>query len=76
LVYFRRQQYDDSAKELTQATQAAIHPDPTDLYVLGVDLQNLKHNAEAADAFDHCAQSPGGLQAECKRRADALKQTK
>lgn len=73
LVYFRRQQYDDSSKELKQATQAAAHPDPTDLYVLGVDLQNLKLNTEAADAFDRCAQIPSGIQGECKSRADAAK---
>ncbi len=61
LVYFRRQQYDDSAKELKQATQAASTPDPSDLYVLGIDLQTLKQNPEAADAFDRCAQNPGPL---------------
>jgi len=76
LVYFRRQQFDDSARELKQATQAAAHPDPTDFYVLGVDLQNLKQNSDAADAFDKCAQIPGGLQPECKRRSDAAKQAK
>jgi tetratricopeptide (TPR) repeat protein len=34
LVYFRRQQYDDSSKELKQATQASAHPDPTDFSAL------------------------------------------
>ncbi len=76
LVYFRRQQYDQSAAELKQATQAATHPDPTDLFVLGVDLQNLKQNADAMDAFNRCAAIPSGLQDECKKRADALKQAK
>jgi tetratricopeptide (TPR) repeat protein len=76
LVYFRRQQYDQSAAELKQATQAAAHPDPTDLFVLGVDLQSLKQDADAMDAFNRCAQPPSGLQDECKKRADALKQAK
>jgi len=76
LVYFRRQQFDESAKELKQAVAASAHPDPTDYYILGVDLQNLKNNAEAADAFDHCAQTAGGLQPECKKRADAARQAK
>jgi tetratricopeptide (TPR) repeat protein len=76
LVYFRRQQYDNSAAELKQATQAAVHPDPTDLFVLGVDLQNVKQNADAIDAFNRCAQIPSGLQDECKKRSDALKQAK
>jgi tetratricopeptide (TPR) repeat protein len=76
LVYFRRQQYDESARELKQSTQAAAHPDPTDLFVLGVDLQSLKLNAEAGDAFDRCAQIPSGLQQQCKSRSDALKQAK
>jgi tetratricopeptide (TPR) repeat protein len=76
LVYFRRQKYDESAKELKQATEAAATPDPSDFYVLGIDLQALKQNAEAADAFDRCAQIAGNLQGECKRRSDAMKQSK
>jgi len=73
LVYFRRQQFDSSAKELQQSVQASAHPDPTDFYILGVDLQNLNSNTEAAAAFNSCAQTPNGLQDECKKRADALK---
>jgi tetratricopeptide (TPR) repeat protein len=73
LVYFRRQQFDESVKELQQATQGAASPDPTDLFVLGFSLQNLKRNAEAADAFNRCAQIPGALQDRCKQSADAAR---
>jgi len=73
LVYFRRQQFDDSVKELQQATQASAPPDPTDLFVLGIDLQNLNRFADAADAFNRCAQISGGLQDRCKQSADAAK---
>jgi len=73
LVYFRRQQSEDSAKELQQATQSAATPDPTDLFVLGLDLQNLNRFGEAADAFDRCGQIPGALQDRCKQSADAAK---
>jgi tetratricopeptide (TPR) repeat protein len=73
LVYFRRQQSEDSAKELQQATQSAPSPDPTDLYVLGLDLQSLNRFGEAADAFNRCGQIPGALQDRCKQSADAVK---
>ncbi len=73
LVYFRRQRSDDSAKELQQATQGSASPDPTDLFVLGLDLQSLNRYAEAADAFARCGQIPSGLQDRCKQSADAAK---
>lgn len=73
LVYFRRQQLDDSVKELQQATQTASKPDPTDFFVMGVDLQNLGRNTEAADAFNKCAEIPSGLQDRCKQSAETAK---
>ncbi|HVB86605.1 MAG TPA: tetratricopeptide repeat protein [Candidatus Dormibacteraeota bacterium] len=73
LVYFRRQNFAEAAKELEQATQGSSHPDPTDYYALGAALQNTQQYGQAADAFDHCAQIPGSLQAQCKQSADAAK---
>ena len=73
LVYFRRQDSEDSVKELQQATQLAASPDPTDLFVLGLGLQSLNRYADAADAFKRCAQVPGGLQDRCKQSADAAR---
>ena len=73
LVYFRRQDSDDSVKELQQATQSAANPDPTDYFVLGLGLQSLSRYAEAADAFNRCGQIPGALQDRCKQSADAAK---
>lgn len=70
LIYFRREQYDESVKELQQATQGAANPDPTDLLVLGADYHNLSQYKQAADAFNRCAQMPGNLQATCKQNAD------
>jgi tetratricopeptide (TPR) repeat protein len=71
LVYFRREDYDNSAKELEQTMPGNASPDPTDMYVLGIDLQNLKHYSQAADAFNLCARTPGSLQDRCKESADA-----
>jgi len=71
LVYFRREDFEDSAKELEQTMQGNATPDPTDMYVLGVDLQNLKQYSQAADAFNKCAQIPGSLQDRRKESADA-----
>jgi tetratricopeptide (TPR) repeat protein len=73
LIYFRRQNSEDSVKELQQATQASANPDPTDLFVLGIGLQSLNRNAEAVDAFNRCGQVPGALQDRCKQSADAAK---
>ena len=73
LTYFRRQQYEDSVKELQQATQGAANPDPTDLFVLGFSLQNLHRYSEAVDAYNRCAQAPGALQDRCKQSAEAAK---
>jgi tetratricopeptide (TPR) repeat protein len=73
LVYFRRQQLDDSVKELQQATQSAPKPDPTDFFVMGVDLQSLGRNSDAMDAFNKCAEIPSGLQDRCKQSAETAK---
>jgi tetratricopeptide (TPR) repeat protein len=73
LVYFRRDDYDGSAKELQQAVQNNPNPDPADLYVLGVDLENLKRSNEAADVFGRCAAIQSSLQGRCKESGDEVK---
>ncbi|MGA3293665.1 MAG: tetratricopeptide repeat protein [Candidatus Acidiferrales bacterium] len=73
LVYFRRQDYDNAVKELQQATQNNPSPDPTDFFALGASLQNSGHYGDAADAFTHCSQIMGSLQAQCKQYADNAK---
>jgi tetratricopeptide (TPR) repeat protein len=73
LVYFRRGYYDLSVKELQQAIAGLPNPDETDLYVLGVDLDNLKQYSEAADAYDRCVQAGGPFVDRCKQSADAAK---
>jgi len=72
LVYFRQMDYDNAAKELQLATMGS-DPDATDLYVLGVTLQNLKRNSDAVAAFQKCSQIPGGLQDRCKQNAQSVK---
>ncbi|MFZ0787434.1 MAG: tetratricopeptide repeat protein [Candidatus Acidiferrales bacterium] len=73
LVYFRREDYANSAKELQQSTPSTATPDATDLYVLGVDYDNLNRFADAADAYNRCGQIAGPLQDRCKQSADAAK---
>jgi hypothetical protein len=70
LVYFRREQYDTSEKELEIATKNEAKPDPTDFYILGADLENLSKFNEAADAFNRCAQIAGAVQDNCKKYAN------
>jgi len=73
LVYFRRDDYETSAKELELATNGNPIQDQTDLFVLGTDLQNLKRYGEAADAYGACAQIAGALQDQCKQSATSTK---
>jgi hypothetical protein len=73
LVYFRREDYAHSAAELAQALQGNASPDQTDLYVLGIDYQNLSRFSEAADLFGRCAQALGNLSDRCKESADEAK---
>jgi tetratricopeptide (TPR) repeat protein len=72
LVYFRQMDYDNAAKELQLATKDP-DADATDLYVLGISLQNLKRNSDAAAAFQKCSAIPGGLQDRCKQSAESVK---
>lgn len=69
LVYFRRGDYANSVNELQQATQGNSG-DQADLFVLGVDLQQLNRHTEAAAAFTRCNQMAGALQDRCKQSAD------
>jgi tetratricopeptide (TPR) repeat protein len=74
LVYFRREQYDESAKELQTAIPGEGNPDQTDLFILGADFENLSRFKEAADAFNRCAQLAGGFQDRCKQYASSALQ--
>lgn len=73
LIYFRRADYENSAKELQQSTPGTANPDPADLYVLGIDFENLSRYADAAEAYNRCGQIAGPLQDRCKQSADAAK---
>jgi tetratricopeptide (TPR) repeat protein len=70
LIYFRKLDYDNSVKELQQATQMAAPPDTTDLYALGIGLEQLNRYGEAADAFQKCSEIPSQLQDRCRLSAD------
>ena len=72
LVYFRQGKFDQSIEELKQVTTSA-DVDATNLYVMGVDYQQLKRYSEAADAYGKCAAMSGQLQQRCKQRADQMK---
>lgn len=69
LIYFRREKYDESAKELQIAIPGEANPDQTDLFILGADLENMSHFKEAADAFNRCAQITGMMQDRCREYA-------
>ena len=74
LVYFRREDYANSATELQLAMQNNANPDATDLYVLGIDYQNLNRFGEASETFNRCAQTVGNLTDRCKQSFEEAKQ--
>jgi tetratricopeptide (TPR) repeat protein len=76
LVYFRRNNYDDSVKELRESLKGNPFQDQTAFYVLGVDCMKLNRFGEAADAFTGCSQLAGPLQAPCKQQAAAANDAK
>lgn len=69
MLYFRREDYEKSARELETATRGNAKPDPTDLFILGADLENTGKWKEATDAFSRCAQMPSLMQDSCKQQA-------
>jgi tetratricopeptide (TPR) repeat protein len=73
LIYFRRQDFANSVTELQAGEKIAATPDATDYYVMGIELQALKRFSEAADAYQKCAQIPGGLADRCKPKMDEAK---
>ena len=73
LVYFRKQEYENSASELKQGIDLAAHPDAVDIFVMGRDLQVLKRYAESVDAYHRCAQMQSGVQDRCKQMESDVK---
>jgi len=67
-IYFRRKDFAGSAAELQLAMkQEGSEPDPTDLYVLGIDLEKLGRISDAADDFAQCSVMTGGMQQQCRQ---------
>lgn len=72
MVYFRRDDFLASAKELQLAIQQEQPSvDDGDLYVFGLDLQKLNRNSEAANAFSQCVQIAGDMLDQCRQGYDA-----
>jgi len=73
LIYYRLQDPAKSVDELKKGAGTAANPDPTDYYVMGAELTQLKRYPEAADAYEKCSKTPGGLQDRCKQGAEQAK---
>jgi tetratricopeptide (TPR) repeat protein len=73
LVYFRRQDLANSVTQLQASTTSAPNVDPTDYFVLGLDLMQLKRYSEAVDAFTKCTSVPSGLKDSCTARLATAK---
>lgn len=69
LVNFRRGQYAQAATELQQVVKLANNPDPVDLFVLGISLDQLHSFEEAAAAYDQCGKITNTFQTRCQAGA-------
>jgi tetratricopeptide (TPR) repeat protein len=69
LIEFRQRDFGNSVEELQQATLSMASPEPTDLWALGIGLQQLKRYADAAAAFGKCGAILGALQDRCAELA-------
>jgi tetratricopeptide (TPR) repeat protein len=66
--YFRRKDFAGSAKNLQLAIkQESPEPDPGDLYILGVDFENLNRPSDAADIFAQCSQITSDMAKQCQQ---------
>lgn len=70
LVNFRRGNYAAAITELEECVKLDPRGDATNYYVLGVAHQNSKHFADAAEAFNKCAEFHSGLLATCRDNAE------
>jgi hypothetical protein len=48
-------------------------PDPTDYFVMGIALDQLKRYEESVDALQKCVQIPGKMQDRCKQLSEQVK---
>lgn len=70
LVDYRRGDYNDAVAQIKLAVSGS-NPDPSDYFVLGDSLDNLKRFSQAANAFKACAEIPGSQQGLCSQRTVA-----
>jgi tetratricopeptide (TPR) repeat protein len=73
LDYFRTGDFDKSVAELQQSVQLVPNPDPVDLFIIGIDLQQLKRYSDAVTAFAKCAEMQSQLQDRCKQLGEQSK---
>ncbi len=73
LIYFRLRNFEKSIAQLQIAALRQAGQDPTNYYVMGVDLTELKRFLESADAFEKCAEIAGAYQDRCKHGGEQAK---
>lgn len=73
VVHYYRRRYPEMVTAMEQATKLSANADPTDFYLLGLGYQETKRFEEAVAAYGRCAETPGGLQANCKQGREQAK---
>jgi tetratricopeptide (TPR) repeat protein len=72
IALFREQKPEEAAAELAQATTGTDKPDPADLFIYGLALDDMQKFSDAEKAFDTCMKITSSLQDRCKEsEADA-----
>jgi tetratricopeptide (TPR) repeat protein len=72
-VYFHRQKFADSATEFEQATKLAAQPEPSDFFIMGIDLEQMKQFGDASAAYGHCGDLQWAWQDRCKKKQEETK---
>ncbi len=72
-VYFHRQKFADSATEFEQATKLAAQPEPSDFFIMGIDLEQMKRFGDASAAYGHCGDLQWAWQDRCKQKQQETK---
>jgi len=72
-VYFHRQKFADSATEFEQATKLAAQPEPSDFFIMGIDLEQMKRFGDASAAYERCGDLQWAWQDRCKQKQQETK---
>lgn len=73
VVYYQRQKFADSVVEFEQSTKLAPQVEPSDLFLMGLALDQMKRYGEAVATFGKCGDITWAWQDRCKAKGAEAK---